>query len=38
MGFLELWHALNDFLAELMHLDMYEDENENKNEVDIEKI
>ena len=35
MGFLELWHALNEFISDLMNIDMYEDENEN--EVDVEK-
>ena len=35
MGFLEFWYALNDFIAELMNLDMYENENENEFEFEV---
>ena len=38
MSFLELWYALNDFIAELMNLDIYEIEVENENEAENEII
>ena len=38
MSFLELWYALNDFIAELMNLDMYENEIEVENEAENEII
>ena len=38
MDFLEFWYALNDFIAELMNLDIYEVEVENENESENEII